>query len=98
MSVSWRLVEATEQTPAAAIAGEARLALPAELAKDRRAQIDAAQRLVADLQRPPGRDARMTRMPVDIESDQVFSSSTDNPGTRQRPEFDVEFAWQEAMP
>ena len=39
----------------------------------------------------------MTRMPVDIESDQVFSSSSDAPTTLRRPEFDIEFAWQDAV-
>ncbi len=96
LSVSWRLAEATVETPAA-IVGEAHLALPAELANDRRSQIEAAQGFVADLGRPPGRDARMTRMPVDIESDQVFSSSSDSPTTRRRPEFDVEFSWREVL-
>ena len=96
LSVNWRLADATAERPAAVL-GEARLALPGELADDRRAQIEAAQRFVADLGRAPGRDARMTRMPVDIESDQVFSSSSDAPTTLRRPEFDIEFAWQDAV-
>ncbi|MBT0962679.1 hypothetical protein [Denitromonas iodatirespirans] len=56
--------------------GDAQLSLPVAMASDRRAMVDLAERFLADLARPPATTARVTRMPVELQSDRAFRSST----------------------
>ncbi|QID18792.1 hypothetical protein G3580_14885 [Nitrogeniibacter mangrovi] len=91
--VDWRYRDAPPDTRVApGAAGRARLSLPASLASDRRALIETAQAFVEDLS--PGTDgsARMTRMPVQLQSDQALRGSSSDEVDTTRPEFEVEFA------
>ncbi|MCZ4306466.1 hypothetical protein O4G98_17145 [Zoogloeaceae bacterium G21618-S1] len=72
--------------------GVAKLSLPPQMAVDRRAMVDTAERFLADLARPPGVAARVTRMPVELQSDRAFRSSTDPAGQPPAPTLEVSFA------
>jgi hypothetical protein len=70
--------------------GRARLSLPEALASDRRGMLDAARDFVTDLSAGTA-GARLIRMPVELQSDRLFRSSSE-PAAPSRPEFEVEFA------
>ncbi len=92
-AVDWRYRDAAPDTRIReGTFGRARLSLPESLAADRRAMVEAARDFIADL--TPGTDgsARLTRMPVELQSDRAFRSSTQDSAPPGRPEFEVEFA------
>lgn len=74
--------------------GEARLSLPASLATDRRAMLDAARAFLDDLS--PGANARLVRPPVNLASDQTFRNDTQTPAPDRRPTFEVAFSLEAA--
>lgn len=74
-----------------AASGVARLELPAAMAQDRRAMIDLAEHFLADLARPPATAARVTRMPVDLQSDRAFRSTAGD-AAPDTPELEVSYA------
>ncbi len=72
--------------------GVAKLSLPPQMAVDRRAMVSTAELFLAELARSPGHTARVTRMPVELQSDRAFRSSTDPAGQPPAPTLEVSFS------
>ena len=90
--VHWRFRD--DAPPAASSSGtvgQALIALPESIADDRRAMIERTQAFLAELSRPPGNAVRLTRRPVDLQSDRAFRSASQREETPARAEFEVSF-------
>ena len=88
--IDWRV---TETDAGVAIAnGAATLTLPASLVGDRRAQLNAVERFIADLTPGTTDGTRLLRTPVNLASSQTFSGNSATPTADQQAEFEVEFS------
>ncbi|KAA3651760.1 MAG: hypothetical protein DWQ11_13225 [Proteobacteria bacterium] len=72
--------------------GRAQLSLPPPMLAERRAMIATADSFLADLARPPGKAARVTRMPVELASDKAFRSTTTGAAPAAPPRLEVSYA------
>lgn len=95
-TIEWRYrTQGTPTAPASAPQAEGRalLSLPAPMIAERRAMIATAESFLADLARSPGKAARVTRMPVELQSDRAFRSTTTSTAAPPAvPQLEVSYA------